>query len=151
QDAFFGEVADEVFAAVSGGRGDDTALVRALARGGAEGRLLVHSFDEAEQQMLSGSRLAGELPAERDGPPQVGVYVNDATGSKMSYFLRYGARVGNVSCAGGRIRFTGRLSASSRVGEDARDLPVDITGGGAHGIPAGTQLDTYDLVGPVGG
>ena len=68
-------------------------MLEGLARGADERRLLVHSFDEAEQERLAGSKVAGELPSTPSSRPQVGVYLNDGTGSKMSYYLDYDVAV----------------------------------------------------------
>jgi len=151
QDAFFREVARAVFDAVSSGTGSPQRLIEALARGAGEGRLLVHSFDPAEQRELDGTRVAGELPGDADGRPQVGVYLNDATGSKMSYYLDYTADVASTTCSDGRQRLTGQFAIGSRAPADAASLPASITGGAGYGIPAGSQMVATDIYGPVGG
>ena len=88
QDEYFKLTARTVFDRWSGARPTPSVLLQALARGGAERRLLVHSFDPAEQDLLAGTLVAGEhTSADADGP-QVGLYLNDNTGAKMSYFLR---------------------------------------------------------------
>ena len=61
QDAWFGLVAKRIFEEVSTGVDDPQRLVQALARGAAEHRVAVHSFDDAEQGRLAGTAVAGEL------------------------------------------------------------------------------------------
>lgn len=151
QDAFFAEVAATAFDDALGGGADATALVEALTRGVREGRVLLHSFDEGEQAELAGTRIAGELPADAQAPMQVGVYANDSTGSKMSYFLRHDTELEVTACADGAAEVTGRLVARSETPDRAASLPVSVTGPGTFGVPRGVQLDTFTIVGPVGG
>lgn len=151
QDAFFGDVARQVFDAALSGTGSPQRLIEALTRGVDEGRVLVHSFDPAEQAVLGGSTIAGELPSEATDQPQVGVYLNDATGSKMSYYLDYRATVTATSCRNGRQQLSGDFAIGSHTPAHAGSLPVSITGGAYHGIPAGSQLVAADVYGPVGG
>jgi len=151
QDVFFRHVARTVFDVVASGRGSPQRLVEALARGVEEGRLLVHSFDADEQRQLSGTRIAGGFPSGASDRPQVGVYFNDATGSKMSYYLDYTAAVSATSCAANRQRLSGQLDIGSHPPADVASLPTSITGGAAYGIPAGAQLVATDVYGPVGG
>lgn len=152
QDAYFQAVAATVFDAVAGGAADPQAMVTALARGTNEGRVKVHSFDEAEQAVLAGTTIAGELvtdPAvER---PQVGVYLNDNTGAKMSYYLRHDVHVTATSCRDGVQQLSGRAYLLSDAPADAADLPTYITGGGGFGVEPGGQLVSVSIIGPVGG
>lgn len=152
QDAYFREVASTVFAAFTSGQGDARAVIEALARGTDEGRLKVHSFDETEQSALSGTAIAGELVTEpEETAPQVGVYLNDGTGAKMSYFLRHEAHVTATSCRDGVQSLSGRAYLLSDAPADAASLPSYITGGGAFGTEPGGQLVQLTIVGPVGG
>lgn len=151
QDAFFAEVAATAFEDALGGGADAKELIEALAHGVDEGRVLLHSFDEDEQAELAGTRIAGELPVDAQEPLQVGVYANDSTGSKMSYFLRHDTDLEVTSCEGGTADVAGRLAVHSDTPDGAASLPVSVTGPGTSGVPRGVQLDTFTLVGPVGG
>jgi hypothetical protein len=151
QDVFFRDAARTVFDAVASGTGSPQQLIEALAHAARDGRLLVHSFDRAEQRALEGTRVSGALPSGVSGRPQVGVYLNDATGSKMSYYLDYTAGVTSTSCSHDRQHLSGHAMIGSRAPTDAASLPTSITGGAAYGIPAGSQMVATDVYGPVGG
>ena len=151
EDAFFAEVLTTTFDRLLDPRTDPSALVTALSRGATEGRLLVHSRDAAEQDRLDGTRVAGAFPSESGGLAQAGVYVNDATGSKMGYFLDYDARISSVSCAAGVIGFNGTLRIHSTAPADAASLPATVTGPGTYGVARGDHLNVFDLVAPSGG
>jgi hypothetical protein len=151
QDAWFREVARAVFDRVSSGAESPQALIKALARGANEHRLYVTSFEEDEQSTLSGTQVAGEIVTDPTAPPQVGVYLNDATGAKMSYYLRYHVQVRTSGCTNGRQGLDGKLEMTSAAPLDAASLPAYVTGAGRFGTDPGSQLVLVRLYGPVGG
>lgn len=152
QDALFAGVASSLFDAVTTGVRDQMALVQGLGRAAGEGRLLVHSFHAEEQQVLAGTRIAGELTSAPKTSPEVDLGFDDATASKMSYYLRYAPEVESTSCRDGVQELRGRMPVSSVVGvQEAATLPVHIGGGGIHGTEPGSQTVLTRIYGPVGG
>lgn len=152
QDAFFQEVARAAFDQVLGGADDAQGVLRALARGADESRIYVHSFDAAEQEVLSGSEVAGELATGRAEQPEVTVALNDSTGAKMSYFLRYDVRVEATSCGDGVQSYVGSAVLESTAPADAAStLPDYVTGGGLLGADPGTQFVNVQMFAPAGG
>lgn len=151
QDAVFRGVARAVFDRVSQGVEDPIELVRALARGVEERRIYVHSFDAATQRALDATEVAGLATSPHTDGPQVGVYLNDGTGSKMSYFLRFDAHVRTTFCSDGVQGLSGSLRLESTAPPDAASLPAYITGGGVFGTEPGHQLVFVRLYGPVDG
>ncbi len=152
QNAFFRQVAAEVFDQVISGVKSATELVTALGQGAREGRLYVHDFDSTVQSALSGSAVAGELTSSVTDTPQVGVYLNDATGSKMSYYLRSKVRLKAESCAAGEQQLEGVADLSyTDDSPPAQELNKFITGPGDFGTPQGEQLVLVRIYGPDGG
>ena len=151
QDAYFRKVAKAVFDKISSGADDPLALIRALARGAHEGRVYVHSFRQSEQSSIAGSDVTGELLTEASGTPQINVTMNDATGAKMSYYLRSSVHVDSTYCSGGVQGFSGKAQLQSIAPPDAASLPDYVTGGGQFGIEPGAQLVLLRIFGPVGG
>lgn len=151
QDAYFRRVAQGVFTALTEGAPDPQALVSELRRGASESRLLVHSFDQAVQAELAGTAVSGELATQESESPQVGVYLNDATGAKMSYFLRYDVDVRSTYCTDDVQGLSGRMTISSTAPADAASLPAYVTGGGTYGVPPGMQVVAVHIYGPSGG
>jgi hypothetical protein len=151
QDEFFRQVARSVFDRVSSGVGSPEGLIRALGRGADEHRLYVHSFSDSEQEPLAGTAVAGELVYDPAAPPQVGFYINDATGAKMSYFLRYDVQVDATYCRGSAQGLSGEAHLTSAAPEDADKLPPYITGAGKYGTKPGSQTVLVNLYAPVGG
>jgi hypothetical protein len=151
QDAFFQQVARTVFDQVLAGSDDPQALVRALARGADQSRLYVHSFDETVQASLAGTAVSGEFVTDASRDPQVTVALNDSTGAKMSYFLRYDVNVQATSCGDDVQSYTASAVLESAAPADAASLPDYITGGGFFGADPGTQFVNLNIFAPTGG
>lgn len=151
QDVYFREVAQVIFQKVASGGASPTALMRALVKGTDEHRVYVHSFDESVQADLAGTPIAGEVPDEATDRPDVIVTMNDGTGAKMSYFLRYDVEVDATSCINGVQGLTAKVHLRSDAPADAATLPDYVTGGEDYGIPRGAQLVGVRIYSPIGG
>jgi len=152
QDVFFRQVAAAVFDKLTSGGGNRSKMLSALRQGASERRLLVHDFDPDAQKVFAGTAVAGELSPSNDKAPQIGIFFNDSTGAKMSYYLRYGAQVRATSCRGGAQSFTGKLTVRSTAPANAASiLPAYVTGGGFYGIDPGNQIVNVQIYGPAGG
>lgn len=152
QDDFFADVMAAAFDRFTDGLSDGTSLVRALAAGTGEGRVLVHAFDSSADQRLAGTAIAGDFVVDpANDSPQVAVTVNDTTGSKMSYYLRYEVDVNATYCADEVQGLNGHARLWSVAPADAAELPDDIVGGHLDGTPRGRQIVTVRFYGPVGG
>jgi hypothetical protein len=152
QDAFYAEVARLAFEKLAAGEGDPRTVLEALARSVREGRLIVTSFHEDEQEQLSGTRIAGEMAGEGN-QSQLGVYLNDATMSKLNYFLDYEVEDVSVeSCQGGLQTIRGRLRLHSSAPESGEGLTEWVLGASGQGIgKVGDQLIQVELHAPQGG
>ena len=75
-------VFDEVVTAPAG---RTTALLRALGRATGEGRLMVHSTDPGEQEVLETTPLAHALPGT--AAPHAEVVLTNASGNKLDYYV----------------------------------------------------------------
>lgn len=152
QDEVFRGVAGAVFDKVAKSAGNPQELIAALSRGAKEHRVYVHSFDPAVQEQLNGSAVSGTFVTDATKNPQVNVTVNDTTGAKMSYYLRYDLGVTANYCTKGVQGLTGSMELRSVAPKNAGStLPDVVTGGGKYGIEPGDQLDTVRVYGPVGG
>jgi hypothetical protein len=151
QNDFFQQVARAVFDRVSQGPGSPAAFVEALGRAAAERRLQLHSFQPEVQAELAGTTVAGEHATKASEHPEVTVTLNDTTASKMSWFLRYDVSVDATWCTDGVQGMTGHAAITSAAPADAASLPVGVTGGSVYGVPAGDQLVTVRVFGPVDG
>jgi hypothetical protein len=151
QDTFFRAVASTMFDKISSGAESPRDLIAALAKGADEHRLYVHDFDTAVQDKLAGSGVAGEVVTEASSKPEVGVYLTDATGAKMSYYLRYDVDVDATYCTNGVQGLSAHARLASEAPEDAASLPAYLTGDGSYGVKPGDQVVFVRLFGPVDG
>lgn len=154
QDAFFAAAAAAVFDKVASGAGDATQVLAALDRAGTEGRLFVWSERPEEQSLLEETALGGAVPPEGDDDrPFLGVFLNDATGAKMQYFLDHRVDVTSEACnSEGRQRLTVTLTMESTAPEQTSALPSYVVGlAEALGIEPGSMRVNAHLYVPVGG
>jgi hypothetical protein len=151
QDAFFASTAAEVFSAISAGNMDPVAFIAALTRASDERRVLVWSSDPAEQSILDGTTLNGDL-TQNGGQDRYGVYVNDATGSKMGAYLDYRLGTGDTSCRNdGRPFHDVEVTVTSTAPADAAtSLPTYVTGDGQFGVTPGNTRIILSFYGAAG-
>ncbi|MDO3685544.1 DUF4012 domain-containing protein [Micromonospora sp. C28ISP2-4] len=97
QDEYFTKAASGVFDTLFTKTVDPRALLTVFTRSINERRILFWSVRSEEQRALAGSRLAGQLP-EKDSVPTVGVFLNDGSGAKLGYYLRFSATVTVGEC-----------------------------------------------------
>ena len=127
QDAYFAAAARATFEALIQGRGDAKAMVAALAQAAGERRLLVWSDDEEEEKVLAGTVLEGRLPEDAPDRPTVGVFLNEANGSKLSYYLSHAAELTAGSCEEDNSREL-HLKLTLSASTPTADLPDYVTG-----------------------
>ncbi|WP_081322679.1 DUF4012 domain-containing protein [Microbacterium testaceum] len=142
QDAVFAGAAGAVFQGLLDGRGSAGAMISALARAGSEHRFFMWSADPAEQSVISGTTIAGPLPTTDQRTAAFGVYLNDGTGSKMSYYVQPDVSIAWGACGSAKIVGERDLSLTITLTSDApsdaaTSLPWYITGGGLYGTPPG--------------
>jgi hypothetical protein len=152
QDIFFATAAASVFDAVAGGGFDPAALLDALAQAGAEHRLLMWSAHETEQAELAKTTLAGGLPVSDADTARIGVYFNDATGSKMGTYLQTQIDTGVKVCrADGLPQLDVQITLTNIAPADAAvSLPEYVTGGGVYGVTPGNIKFIANIYGVPG-
>ncbi len=143
QNDFFAAAADSVFGALTRGGMDTGALVEALTLAAAEGRILYASSDASQERLVEGSRIGGRMPADNAESAVLGVYLNDDTGSKKSYYLDMTIEAcSSGSAVEGRVQLTSTLTADQAAG-----LPHYVRG---VYFPAPDISSYVVLYGPVG-
>lgn len=150
QDEFFQSVARAVFDAVKDGRGDPQGVLRGIVRGVRENRILVWSTQESEQSLIAGTGVAGALAGDDGAVPHVGLYINDATETKLQYYLDYSTRVRATECRDGVQTLTTSTVVSSAAPQDAADFPERLIGNGSR-APKGAMRINLRFYGPYRG
>lgn len=139
QDAFFASAASAVFDKVSSGDFDPKAFITALTDGVQENRLRLWSAAKSEQDQLAGTAVTGPLPTSSASERQFGIYLNDATGAKMDFWLQKTVAVGSAVCrADGRPTSVVQVTLKNTAPADAAtSLPAYVTGAGNFGVAPG--------------
>lgn len=152
QDEFFASAAEKVFGAVADGKFDPKTMIRALARAGAEHRVYIWSAHQPEQKSLEQTTLAGTLPASSNAEQRFGIYLNDATGAKMDYYLHASVGLGQATCrADRRPTYAVEVTLKSAAPADAATmLPAYVTGGGAFHVQVGKVRTNVAVYAPPG-
>jgi hypothetical protein len=147
QDAFFAAAAVSVFQQLMTGNGDPTAVLDAFARASGERRVLVWSRHAEEQRRLLGTVLDGVLASSEKANPTVGVFFNDGTASKMSYYLRSTATLSGGQCRPDGLRDLSLVMTMTSKAPP-KDLPLYVTG---RNNPRHTLSTVVYLATPVEG
>jgi hypothetical protein len=127
QDAYFATAARATFDALIKGEADPAGILTELAKAAGERRVLMWSADPREQAALAGTVLEGRLPDDDGTAPLVGVFLNDGSGAKLSYYLTTGAALTVGDCVDdGSRELQLKLTLGSTA--PATGLPPYVTG-----------------------
>lgn len=154
QDAFFEAAAKDIFdAVITQGVGDQQQAIKALGDGTNQRRILLWSAHSDEQERLTGTAISGSLNRDNGDSPEIGIYFNDTTASKMDYYLQYVATATATECrqAGAQdLRTT--VVVKSRMPADfaSRGLGVSVLGEGIF-VPQGQIGVNMRIYAPAGG
>jgi len=148
QDRFFARAAQAIFTAVAAGQGKPVTVIKALAQGVAERRILAWSDEPALDAAIGHTAIAGLLTAP-SGPPQVGIFVDDATATKLEYYLDMSTTLARATCDGDDETVVVTTRLHSRVPKSAH-LPASVTGP-AKFAPEGTMVLNARIFSPAGG
>lgn len=152
QDRFFQAAARAIFDAATDDLNSPVRFLEGFQRAASEGRFLLAPFDRQVARKLEGSRVLGELSGVDGNTPHVDIGINDATTSKMSYYLRYRATVNAESCKAGRQQLSARMTLSQTISpSEAAQLPPSVTGRGDEVTEPGDQAVLVRIYGPYGG
>lgn len=149
QDLFFASAAAQIFSTLTTGVSNPMALLDGLRQASDEGRMKIWSSNEQIESMLTGTKLAGTLPASNDPQTVAGVFFNDTTGAKTDYYADAKVTSSTDQCtASGPPSFEQTITFANNITpEQAADLPYFITG--PHYRPGDIATDVV-VYAPVG-
>lgn len=151
QNAFFAGATGAVFDALLKGQGSTPGLLTALARATEERRILAWSAEEDEQAVIRDTALAGSLPVTDERTARFGVYLNDGTGSKMSFYVRPTVTLDWGACGAAGRELTLTVGLTNTAPQDAGEsLPAYVTGNGAYGTAPGAATVVGNIYLPEG-
>ncbi|BFU42433.1 DUF4012 domain-containing protein [Krasilnikovia sp. MM14-A1004] len=149
QDTYFAGAARDIFNALIRGQGNPKGIITELSRAAGERRLLMWSANNDEEAALGGTVLEGRLPDSDDSAPTVGVFLNDGSGGKLSYYLTQTAAlsVGDCTEEGDRELHLKLTLGSTAPGAG---LPAYVTGLALSGDPYTVRTNAM-VFSPIGG
>lgn len=149
QDLFFASAAAQIFSTLTTGVENPLALLDALRQASDESRMKIWSSNPDIEAMLSGTRLAGTLPATNDDRTIAGVFFNDTTGAKTDYYADASVVASTDQCtASGAPTFHQTITFANNITPEQADaLPYFITG--PHFQPGYIATDVV-VYAPVG-
>ncbi len=147
QDEVFTDAARRIFDRFVSGVGNVQAVLESLVGSSRENRILVWSADAAEQERIEATGVAG-LPPGGASAPNVGVYLNDATGAKMQFYLQSGSVLTARECVDDRQTMDVITTLRSTAPESG--LSPSVTGLNPAVEPGDQQLNVR-IVSPDGG
>lgn len=159
QEDYFASAVHNVFDALVHGQGDAGVALKGVFDGVDEGRAMLWLANPTEQADLLDAPVTKELSTSLAHSPDVGVYFNDSTSTKLDYYVQSATSVVSTSCPAHRqvleVTTTVRSYVPSDVlanlalrpllvgpvppGLDAGDLLLSVY---AYGPWNGTLLDT---------
>jgi hypothetical protein len=150
QNAFFSEACRLVFQALVDGRADAGKALKGVYDGIQAGRVFAWLAAPDDQARLSGTRVAGELSRRASATPDIGVYLNDSTGTKLDFYVTSRTDVASASCdADGRQRLEVTTTLESHVPDNADVFPPLLLGNPVSDQP-GDILTSVFAYGPLG-
>ncbi|MCC4248625.1 DUF4012 domain-containing protein [Microbacterium testaceum] len=149
QDIFFASAAVEVFDAISSGDFSPIPFASAVVRSIDENRIYFYPFDDAARATFAGSRLLGPLPSTSEGTDAtVGVFVNDLTEAKLSFYTNMSTELVVDRCSAVPT-YTAVVTFANGLDEATSNSLVEYVNAGAH-YPKGTIGTDLQIYGPIG-
>ncbi|MBT1180841.1 DUF4012 domain-containing protein [Bifidobacterium sp. CP2] len=153
QDAFFADAASSTFRkAMTSGALDLSRLLTTLSSTAGDGHVKLWLADEGLQRHLGNTTLGGAL-GTAEGTPTVGVYVNNASQSKMDWYLErettatyVGERADGSRDYDVHITMTNTFDAA-----DAASTPKYVLGDGIDSLTGGTNATLLYVTAPADG
>ena len=150
QDAILHAATAAAFEKIMEGKAEPRALLDALAKAAGERRILIWSDDKAEQSALDGTTLQGALPISNANHSRFGVFVNDGTGSKLSYYMKLETGATWCRVDGDTGDAVVKVTLRNAAPKNASSLPDTITGSGYYGTKKGLTRNLAYIYLPKG-
>ena len=154
EDEFFNTVARESASYIlsSLGKVDFDKFLDVVIQSGKDRRVQVWMVDPKAEDLMRRMGISGELESDRT-KPEIGLYANDFTWSKISWYLDISADVSE-----GRRNEDGTTTyhvtghfRNNMTGEEADTAPVYICGDNPEKRTRGDMIDVIYVMAPLGG
>ncbi len=154
QDAYFAEAAGAAAKQIMGNLGsvDLTSFIDTVKNDTQAGRFMVWMANEDEQRIVTELGFAGEV-SEDPTEPTLGVYIDDNTWAKMSWYLSANTEIGEaVQNADGSKTHAVTVRFKNNITEaEALSVPKYITGYNPDLESIGSMIFGVNFYAPAGG
>ena len=154
QDEYFASVASAAFGHIMSNLGNAgiTDLFDVFRQSAADGRLRVWMANEDEEALMSTLGLAGEMNSDST-KPVLGVYVNDSTVSKISWYASCYTQIGEGAANedGTTTYDVTTVLTNTITNDEVARAPRYVTGYAADKRDASDMLDYIYFFAPAGG
>ena len=154
QDEYFSAVAGLAFKQVMGNLGDADldSLMKVLETAAKENRVLAWMQDGDEQAAVVKFNLAGDI-AEDETTPELGVYINDNTWAKMTWYMSVNTTLSDpvLSADGTKTYVATTVIRNNITADEAASVPSYITGYNPALTGLGNMIEEVMLYAPAGG
>ncbi|MBD7917200.1 DUF4012 domain-containing protein [Cellulomonas sp. Sa3CUA2] len=144
-DAYFGEVAESLVAAVGAGAGDPQELLLAGRRAVDERRVRIWSAHPEEQERLGATVAGGAFTSSDLFAGQPGLFLDDATQGKLGAYLSTSVTFRDATCTGPAPSVDVVLGLDFRPPAGVEAWGVFVTGVPGPDVPLGTLLTTVSV------
>ena len=155
QDSFFASVASQVFSGMMGGFGKVgiTNLLQFFKDNGSAGNFHVWFADDALNKAFSEMNVSGAIPDTDETKPQVGVYYNDRSYSKLGWYVSMSNQVGEgVKNADGTTTYQMTTTVKNNLGgSELASIPSYVSGYNMNKRNVGDAVYGLVLTVPAGG
>ncbi|WP_307738560.1 DUF4012 domain-containing protein [uncultured Parolsenella sp.] len=155
QDAFFAGVASQVFSGMMGslGKVNMTDLLQFVKDNGSAGNFHVWFADDALNSAFSSMNVSGSIPDTDEAKPQVGVYYNDRSYSKMGWYISINNQVGQgVKNADGTTTYQVTTTIKNNLGGgELSNIPQYVSGYSTKKRGVGDAVFILSITNPAGG
>ena len=114
-DALSAEAAMTMFDAATNSQAEPRALLRAVALGVTEHRIMAWTSHPEEQKIIDGTSIAGILPTSNEATTTTGVFFRDVSASKMDFDLETRATLNIDVCTAATPTFTATVNLHSTI------------------------------------
>lgn len=151
QDEVYAAAAKQVFESLTAGNVSSLGLSQALSNSAYENRLHIWSRHEHEQRVILSTHLGGSISSGPNAQAgSYGAFFNDGTGAKMDYYVQRTVQLRYLCQGDGEAVARLRLEISNNAPVNAATVLSEyVTGGGKHGVPAGSVQSNFVAYGPA--
>lgn len=150
QNIVFASAAQAIFGAVTAGQGVPAGYIQQMTPMLKEQRLKVWSVRKKEQAALKTSQVWNMLPEDNSAATTVGVYNNDDSTSKMSYYMDSTIGVKSTMCPTKKPTFTVTTKVTDTLKLSQVSELTSYVLAAQRRIPLGGDRQWVQVYGPVG-